>query len=155
MTIEFQLKEKEYIVLMLKRAYPKVLLLSAMLLCLLGWVIFPGFKTESLKYLSHPAALTFFVLLLLVYPLFILVIKFKRNFRSNKMLKEQLKITFEKDFMEFQGESFTSRVQSSRLYKIAELKDYFLFYQSKNVFNIIPKRAIGNNIAEFKRIIKT
>lgn len=100
--------------------------------------------------------LTFFIggLLLISLPFIGSRIAAKRTFTSNKMFQEEVIYEFVDDTIKTTGESFKSELSWSSIYKAKELKEWFLIYQSKQLFYMIPKDALEGKQAEFKEISK-
>jgi len=64
----------------------------------------------------------------------------KKIFVSNLRLHEQIEYDFTNDTLIATGESFTAEKDLRKVYKIVELKDWFLLYESAAIFNLIPKK---------------
>lgn len=93
-------------------------------------------------------------LFLISLPLIASKIAAKRSFSSNKMFQEAVVYEFMGNTIKTTGESFTSELSWSSIHKVKELKDWFLIYQSKQLFYMIPKEALGDKQSELKDIIK-
>ena len=78
----------------------------------------------------------------------------KKNFSSNGRLQETINYDFSADKIRITGESFTSELDWAKTYKIIERKGWILIYQDKIVANIIPKESFGDNLDEFKKIVR-
>jgi hypothetical protein len=66
-----------------------------------------------------------------------------KTYNTHSMLQEVIIYEMNEDQIRSTGESFSSEMDWSKLYKVEELKHWFLFYQNKQVANLIPKQAIG------------
>lgn len=42
----------------------------------------------------------------------------------------------------------------TKIYKILELKNWILIYQNRQIANLIPKEYFGDNLHEFKELVK-
>jgi hypothetical protein len=51
------------------------------------------------------------------------------------------------------GETFKSEMSWTKLYRVQELRNWILIYQSKTAANIIPKESFGEILSEFKRLV--
>lgn len=101
--------------------------------------------------------LVFFIggLLLIALPYISSKIAAKRSFTSNKMFQEEVIYEFINDTIKTKGKSFKSELAWSSIYKVKELKEWFLIYQSKQLFYMIPKDVLKDKQAEFKEIVKS
>lgn len=59
---------------------------------------------------------------------------------------EKIKIT---------GETFNSELDWGKTYEIKELKDWILIYQNRQVANVLPKESFGENIKDFRILVKS
>lgn len=66
--------------------------------------------------------------------------KIKNAFYTNKTLQELIIYDFSSEKIEITGETFQSEISWSTVFKITELKKWFLIYQSNNVVNLVPKK---------------
>ncbi len=79
----------------------------------------------------------------------------KKNFSSHGMLQEKIIYEFTDEKIKITGESFSSELDWAKFYKIVELKQWILFYQNKQIANILPKEAFGEDIDAFRRLVKS
>jgi hypothetical protein len=56
--------------------------------------------------------------------------------------------------MKITGETFSSEMDWSKIYKVLELKNWILIYQSKLIANAIPKESFDDNLESFKEIVR-
>ncbi len=57
--------------------------------------------------------------------------------------------------MKAKGETFQSKLEWYKTYKVWEIQDWFLIYQSNLVFNLIPKRYFADNqLIEFRDLLR-
>lgn len=78
----------------------------------------------------------------------------KKVFYSNKKIQENIIYTFNEEKIHVKGESFESEFTWKSIFKLKELKDWFLIYQSMNVMNIVPKKNFTKEqIHELRQII--
>lgn len=66
--------------------------------------------------------------------------KIKNDFESNKSIQEEITYQFSNEKIEIIGESFHSEVSWATVFKVDELKDWFMIYQGNNAVNLIPKK---------------
>jgi len=79
----------------------------------------------------------------------------KKNFSSHTRLQENIEYDLSVDKMKTKGESFNSELDWSKTYKIEEISNWFLIYQSKQVANLISKKNITETqINEMRAIFK-
>ncbi len=77
------------------------------------------------------------------------------NFRSNERLKEKRTYEFTPDKIIVTGESFKSEYTWEKTYMVKELKNWILIYQSKVQAHMLPKTAFGNQLEEFRLLVKS
>lgn len=70
------------------------------------------------------------------------------------MLIEQIRYEFTDEKILLTGESFASEMEWQKIHKVLELRDWILIYQSKQVFNVIPKESFGKNLSDFKSLVR-
>lgn len=68
-------------------------------------------------------------------------------------ISEALTYTFTSEQLSIKGETFTSEMTWSKLYKVVETKNWMLIYQNKGMANVLPKSAISAELPEIRRII--
>lgn len=66
--------------------------------------------------------------------------KIKKDFESNRTLQEEITYQFSNEKIVIIGETFHSEVSWTTIFKIIELKEWFMFYQGNNAVNLIPKK---------------
>lgn len=77
----------------------------------------------------------------------------KQSYATNKMMHEELYYEIDEEAVKIHGETFNNEVMWKSLWKIVELKDWIVLYQSKTLANFIPKRAISaENLSVIKNI---
>lgn len=79
----------------------------------------------------------------------------KQSYENNLMTQEEITYAFEDELVKMTGESFNASINWSKLHQIKEKKDFILIYQSNQIANIIPKQDFGNQLIEFKNLVKT
>ncbi len=143
-------------------AYRKVLnvLLVAIgvLLLLLALVYaFTYFFTEY----SHPGMPTDIMTLLAVGISSLLLTplsefwRIKRMFSSNSLIRDRIFYHISHESVNISGESFDSVLKWSSLWKVLETRQWFLLYQSRDIFTPIPKDAMTNEqVDEIRTIIQ-
>lgn len=67
------------------------------------------------------------------------------NYRAAKMLHEPVTYEFSLDKIAICGTTFNSTMEWRSLYKIKELKNWFLLYTNKQMAMLIPKRAFSTS----------
>lgn len=87
-----------------------------------------------------PIAFSFFVLLLV--PLFVYR-SAKKQFGVHLRLQEVINYTFEGDHIGIRGESFSTDMDLSKMFKIVEINSWFLIYQSKTIAHLVPKNDMS------------
>ncbi len=113
-----------------------------------------GMLTVVISYLSGNNAITEgkFPTFHLVFAVFILFFipfsvfnKTKKDLKENKLISQNIEYEFNKDKFNINGETFNMQNKWLDLYKIDELKEWFILYTSKNEALFIPKNRFKNN----------
>lgn len=102
-------------------------------------------------------AFNIFILLgtFILYPLWYYY-KFSKDYQTNKVISTETTSIFKDDIIQDVGESFTVELAWNNIYKIEELKNWFLFYHSKSIYGFCPKRAMTKDqVSELRNMIKT
>jgi len=79
----------------------------------------------------------------------------KRSFSTNKRLQEKIIYEFTNENIIIKGETFNSELNWSKTYRIMELNNWILIYQSRLTANVIPKKSFDSQLATFKEIIRS
>ncbi len=121
-----------------------------MLLWILGYYLhfLPVPKPAYYQYMT-------LVLIILVQPL-VIYRTIKRNYESNNLLKETLEIEFTKKEIILKGESFYTELTWGKIYKVVELKGWFMIYQNSLSAILISRGSFKTKqIDEFKQILQS
>jgi hypothetical protein len=87
-------------------------------------------------------------------PLFI-YIKAKRNFKTHKALQEEITYGFFTDKFTIVTPYSNAEIPWEKMYKIRELNNWFLLYQSNRIANLIPKTSLtSEEISGVREILK-
>ncbi len=156
MRIETKLKFNDYVKLMYVLTYRKPIMIFitiigfTMIIGTLGF--FLGFQEmyDSPPYVPGALGFTFVVLV----P-FSIYRGAKKNFSTNGRLTEKIIYDFNETGFIVTGESFTSKLDWTKTYKVTELTNWIIIYQSRQVANVIPKIDFANKLNEFKTIVKS
>ena len=154
MKIETRLEFKKYLKLVYRQSFLNGKMIFFAILGIAMLVVpllhFLGF---NIPYDNPP----YFQLLFGIFIVFIIPIlvyfSAKRNFNSNRRLQEKIAYEFTEETIKITGETFNSEMDWSKIYKIKELKNWILIYQSKLTMNIIYKDAFGKDILEFRELV--
>ena len=153
MKIEAKLSFKGYLKLVAYLTVKKPLMIILMAFIALFLIdtacYFLGFR-EHLPYFG----LSFSLFCIVVYPLLI-YFNTKKNFYSNKRLQEKIGYEFSNEKIIVSGETFTTEMDWSKIYRVVELKSWVLIYQSIQTANIIPKESFNGCLDEFREIVKS
>ena len=81
--------------------------------------------------------------------------KSKKNFKSNKLIQEDIIYELSPDKFAVSTPYSNSEIPWEKIYKIKELKDWFLIYHSNKIAHLIPKKCMtAAEIAEAKYLFK-
>lgn len=79
----------------------------------------------------------------------------KKSFNTNQILQEEVTYEFLPDRLIVISPYSNSEMPWSKIYKIRELRNWFLIYQSDKLFNLIPKQSLSSeNIVQLKKMVK-
>ena len=80
-----------------------------------------------------------------------------RTWKSYQALKEAMNVDITQEGLNIKGESFECTSKWKIYTKFMETPKLFMLYQSKNLFNLIPKRAFNSDeeIEEFRELLRT
>ncbi len=156
MIIETKLQFKDYLKLMYILTYRKPVMI---LLTILGSLMFVGAIFYFLGFqvpVDEPPyfqiVFGFFIIAVLPFSVYR---SSKKNFISHGRLQEKITYEFTEEKMKQTGESFNSEMDWSKIFKVQELRNWILIYQSKQLANILPKSSFGDNLNEFKNLVKS
>lgn len=88
--------------------------------------------------LLRSTSMWFVILLLFMVIRSYFSIKFA--FSSNKNIQESITYTFTDEKIRIEGETFDEDFTWNSVYKVKELKDWFLIYQNAQVMSMVPKK---------------
>ena len=154
MKIETRLEFKKYLKLVYRQSFLNGKMIFFALLGIAMFVVpllhFLGFNIPY----DNPPYFQLFLGFFIVFIIPILVFySAKRNFNSNGRLQEKITYDFTEETIKITGETFNSEMDWSKIYRIKELKNWVLIYQSKLIMNIIYKESFGKDIEEFRELV--
>jgi hypothetical protein len=97
--------------------------------------------------------LIFGIVIIFILPLMI-VRGANKAYESHLRLQEKMIYEFTQSGIKITGESFNSEMDWTKIYKVKERKNWILIYQSQQVANIIKKESLGDNLIEFRELVK-
>jgi hypothetical protein len=153
MTIHTKIEFLDYLKLMYKFSYRKissiVTLFCGILLLISGiYDLITGELQANLPYLNLFLGMAIvFLIPILIY------ISTKKNYNTHKILKKEVIYEFSEDTMKISGEGFSSEVELSKVFKIWELKDWFIIYQNRQIANFLPKKTMTPDQTKMLRFI--
>jgi hypothetical protein len=75
----------------------------------------------------------------------------RSNYYSTKRLQESIDYELTDETMRITGESFHTELNWNKAYKIEELKNWFLIYESKRTANFIDKKELSAEQIQYLR----
>ena len=157
MKIEYQINFKEYLNLMFYLYYRKPL---SIILLILAVVISAQLLSALITgeiYFQNTSNILLGILMATMIFIFYPILhfqRFKRNFETNKMISLNTVTEFSMEKFSETAESVYAELEWKNVYKVEELKSWFLFYQSATVFGFCPKRVFSlEQILELRNII--
>ena len=82
-------------------------------------------------------------LFLILMPVAVIV-QSNKNFHATRMLNERTSYEFDAKNIHIMGETFSSTIEWSSLFKVKELKRWVLLYTGENVANIVSKNSLSS-----------
>ncbi|MEP7263904.1 MAG: YcxB family protein [Bacteroidota bacterium] len=154
MIITSEISLREYIKLLLKLTYKKpVMWLLIFVACvMLAWIIS---YYNNLLPVPEPTYYQFVTLGLItvVQPL-VIFFMIKKNYNSSNHLKERLLIGFGDQEIKITGDSFYMELNWSKIYKVVELKKWFLIYQNNLSAILVPVKSFDEEqLSSFKKML--
>lgn len=154
MLVETKLIKKEYLKLMLLMVYrrPMIIFLNIIGLVMITGTLLYAIGDYSMYSESPivPGIMGFFFVLFI--PISVLF-RAHKSFSSNGRVQEKITYDFTDEKTIIIGETFSSEMSWEKTYKVKELKNWILIYQNKQMFNLIPKTAFGDQLSEFKSLV--
>ena len=154
MILKTQISKKEYVKLLYGLTYKKPMILF--LLCVAGaillWVI--GYYTHLLP-VPKPTVYQYLTLVIItVIQPFTIYKTILKNYNTSSHLKESLEIECTPECIKVRGESFCTEFTWAKMYKVVELKNWFVVYQNNLSANLIPKKSfLPHQADEFKQML--
>ncbi len=88
-----------------------------------------------------------------VWPIIIFIFARQSYYRNIKMLEIVIYNFDEAGFIMI-GSTFSATVKWEAIEKVEELKNWIIIYHRDKISNTIPKNNFGNNLDEFKELVK-
>ncbi len=156
LTIHFQYDKKEYInafrnYLFKSKVIHKRDLIIVGIMAVLEFLllIFAGVSVSSIIFgVILCFYLFIFVLLYFVQP--------SHVYKRSPQLHKPYTMTFTKDELLFRTKGEASSVHWNKYCELWDCKDFYYLIQAKNIYTVIPKRALsnGNGLRDFDNILK-
>lgn len=134
----------------IKNSFPRIIIFSLILLLFLGLNFFSS--EDNAQEISKSALIWFpaIILFIIVRSYF----RLKNAFYSNTKIQEEIIYTFTEEKVQTKGETFEGDFTWNTVFKVKELKDWFLIYQSAQTMNMIQKAKMDKDqIRELRKII--
>ncbi|MCW3167035.1 YcxB family protein [Chryseobacterium sp. 09-1422] len=145
MKLKAKVTIRQYLKLLFSLAYskPVMIFLICFALLLVLWITL--FHLDILN-LPEPVVYQYITLLLIavIQPTVILT-TIIRNYYSSNHLRETLDIDLSDDKIKIKGESFYMEILWTKIYKLAEKKNWFLIYQNNLSAILIPKKDLSTH----------
>ena len=155
MVIKTKLTEKDFIkvnfIILYSRPLFRIIFIIMAISFILGIVSVIVPKTFVGEFSISRIIIPFFVITFLPAITFFAA---KKNYSSNKRIKELIEYKFEKDYLIIKGESFNSQLTWDKLYKVTQTKKWIFIWQSRQTANAIHKSDIlDGEMNELKQIL--
>ena len=144
LNVHLSFHEYRKLIMLLTYKHPVMLFLTLIGLVL---VLLPLFTTTGFTNVSYIG-----VVLILLPPAS--WIQARRQYDSNKPLSEKIEYVFTPDNISLTGQTFNTTISWESLYKVKEMRDWFLLYTNRQVAFVIPKSAWAEeDIAIFRSFV--
>lgn len=156
MKIETRLDFKSYLKLMYTLAYrrPIVIFIFIFLLVVLVMTIFIFSDINFLFGETYYMPLILASYFIVILPISIYY-NTRKIFSTYGLLKEKIIYEFTDEKICHTGETFHSEMDWTKIYKIEEMKHWILIYQSRQHANFISKESFGENLMEFRNLVRS
>lgn len=154
MIVEFKLELKDYLKLNYSTARFNMFILfwiGSMLV--LRPVLFCFGKYHG--YTEFPYDIFFIGLLMIFFLPVSLWFILSKAYKSKKALHERIVYDFSEENIKVKGGTFSSVTEWVNIYKVAEYKKWILIYTGKYSYSPILIENFGNNLEEFKSLVKS
>lgn len=154
MIVEYQIKEEEFIklkfLLLFRRPLTIIVCTVSIILLLLDlriYIVF-NYPVETIY-----ASLFLFIWSFILIPIYC-YIKFKKDYQSTKLISQKTISEIDDHKICDTTETFKTETSWENVHKVKELKNWFLFYFSSDLFGFAPKRAFSETqIIELRKLI--
>ena len=155
MIIETEIDSKMYMKLMFTLAYRKpvtiILTVMGFILILVSTLYFIGFNIPFNEPPHLQLVLGFFIVAMLPLSVYRSA---KNNYSALGRLQEKIIYEFTDEKILETGETFNSEMEWGETYKVLELKDWIIIYHNTGSANFLPKESFGENLKEFKDLVR-
>ena len=150
MIVKTHITFRDFLNFNIKNSFLRIIIFSLILLLFLGLNFFSG--EDDAQEISKSALIWFpaIILFIIVRSYF----RLKNAFYSNTKIQEEIIYTFTDEKVQTKGETFEGDFTWNTVFKVKELKDWFLIYQSAQTMNMIQKAKMEKDqISELRKII--
>ena len=156
MKLETKLDFISYLQLMFIITYrkPIILVITIINIATLIMVIFyiSGFRFLFDGIPFSQLILCFFIVVVLPVSIYF---NARKTFSTHGLIKEKIIYEITEDKICQTGETFHSEMEWTKIYKVVEMKHWILIYHNRQIANLIPKESFGENLMEFRNIIRS
>lgn len=150
-TTKLDIKSYTKLIFQLTYRRPFVIVLYAILLMMLFSNIY--LKDNIYEYSIFP--FVFSITFMILYPIAV-YFNIRKNYKSNQRIQENIIYSITSEKITNEGETFSSEMDWSKIYKVLELRNWILLYQSSQTANIISKKDFTeNDLKKFREIVKS
>ncbi len=111
--------------------------------------------------ISHPETRGTIETFGLIFPVFMLtylpgMVYFgaRKRFHTNKRMQEKMIFDFTPKKISITGQTFKMEMDWNKLHSVKELGGWILLYQNAKMANVIPVESFGNQLNDFKDLVK-
>jgi len=156
MKIASQITLKEYMKLLMGRAYhkPAMLVIVTVGVGMALWII--SFHL-GLSFLPEPQyyQYTTLALIAVVQPTALFFIT-RKSYRSSSHLQEKVEMEFTPEHIRLRGDTFVTELTWAAVFKVVELPQWFMVYHNSLTAILVPKRSFhAAQEQEFKHLLRS
>ena len=156
MKVTTRIREKEYVKLIMGRAYhkPVLRLIVGVGVIMALWIV--GYYM-GLSFLPKPQYFQYTTLALItvVQPVALFLIT-RKTYRSSGHLQEEVEMEFTAEQIRQRGASYYTELTWANVFKVVELPAWFMIHHNSLTAILLPKRSFqAGQEEEFERLLRT
>ncbi|MEO8732748.1 MAG: YcxB family protein, partial [Flavobacteriales bacterium] len=156
MKVTTRIRRKEYVKLLVGRAYHKKVLwvILGVGVAMAFWII--GYHC-GLSFLPKPQYFqyTTLVLIMVVQPVSLILIT-RKTYKTSGHLKEEVEMEFIPEHIRLRGETYFTELTWANVHKVVELPNWFMLHHNSLTAILVPKRSLRpGQEEELERLLRS